>query len=305
MKQKRVIKRDAKPQGADVQDEKERRAGRRGRKPERRKKRGITAVRALLLLLMSGILLPCLTLPVWIFTERWAWPDLVPQVFSLRAVREVFARREELAGMVASSVLISTAVAVLSAAISVMTARALVFWEFPGKRLAGFLTVLPFMVPATVFAMGVQTTFIKMGLNNTAAGVTLAHLICSLPYAVRLTADGTRALGNSLEEQAKNLGASPWQAFFKVSLPVLAPVILSAASMAYVVSFSQYFLTLLIGGGQVRTFSVVMVPYLSGGDRNIASIYSVLFLGVTLLVFTLYEQIVRRLAGDMEGGFYD
>ena len=62
------------------------------------------------------------------------------------------------------------------------------------------------MVPVTVFAMGVQIVFIKMRLNNTITGVIIAHLICSLPYAVRLLTDGTQAVGMRLEEQARVLG---------------------------------------------------------------------------------------------------
>lgn len=270
----------------------------------RRKGSGIAA-KGLAAVFMAGILIPALTLPVWIFTERWAWPDLVPQVFSLRSVREVFGRGGELGRLMLSSVILSASVALLSAVIGTMTARALVLYRFRGRALVSFLTVLPFMVPSTVFAMGVQLLFIRMGLNNTAVGVALAHLICSLPYAVRLIVEGTKAVGCTLEEQARTLGASPWQAFRRVSLPVLAPVILAAAGMAYIVSFSQYFLTLLIGGGQVRTFSVVMVPYLQSGDRNMAAVYSALFLAVTLLVFGLFERLARRMAGDMEGGFYE
>lgn len=262
-------------------------------------------IKTVLFLLAAVILLPCLILLVWAVTERWAWPDLIPQRFSLRAVREVFGRREEFFKVFFSSILISTAVAFLSAAVGIMTCRALAFYDFFGKQMLGFLTVLPFMVPATVFAMGIQISFIRLGLNNTVSGVILAHLICSLPYAVRLIMDGTKALGTGLEEQARVLGASSWQAFCKVSLPVLAPVILSAASMAYVVSFSQYFLTLIIGGGQVKTFSIVMVPYLQSGDRSMASVYSALFLAVTLSVFGLYEWIGRRWTKGSEGGFYE
>ena len=262
-------------------------------------------VKAVLFLLAAVILLPCLLLLVWMFTERWAWPALLPQRFSLRAAAEVFGRRGELLKVFFSSVLISTAVAALSAVIGVMTCRALVFYDFFGKRLMGFLTILPFMVPATVFAMGIQLTFIRMGLNNTISGVILAHLICSLPYGVRLIMDGTKALGKELEDQARVLGASPWQAFYKVSLPVLAPVILSAASMAYVVSFSQYFLTLLLGGGRIKTFAVVMVPYLQSGSRNIACIYSILFMGITLMVFAVFERIAGHWTRQMVGGYYE
>ena len=81
-------------------------------------------------------------------------------------------------------------------------------------------------------------------------------------------------------------------------------MILSAVSMSYIISFSQYFLTLIIGGGNVKTFTIVMVPYLQSGNRNIASIYSVIFLGVTLLVFTVFEKIGKHWTKNSGGEFY-
>ena len=242
--------------------------------------------------LILAITIPVLTMIVWIFTERWAWPDIWPQVFSLRSVREALHAGGQLTELIVSSVVISLIVAVLSVVIGLMTTRALVFYDFARKSLIYFFTTLPLLVPVTVFAMGAHITFIRLGLNNTVFGVIIAHLICSLPYAVHLLADGTGAIGNGLEEQARVLGASALCAFRRVTLPLLAPVILTAFSMAYIVSFSQYFLTLLIGGGRVRTFTVIMVPYLQGGERNIASLYSAIFLGITLLVLALFEKII-------------
>lgn len=268
------------------------------------KKKKVTFTNIILALFGTGVLFPVAVMIVWTFTERWAWPDLMPQIISLRAVREIFGRSEALAAIFLSSIIISTIVAVFSVVIGTLTARALVLYEFKGKTIIYFLSVLPFMVPATVFAMGVQITFIKMGINNTVLGVILAHLICSLPYAVRLIMDGTAAVGDKLEEQARVLGASAVQGFVKVTLPLLVPVILSSFSMSYIVSFSQYFLTLLIGGGRVRTFTIVMVPYLQGGNRNIACVYSVVFLGVTLIVFTIFEKIAGVWGKDTDREFY-
>ncbi len=269
-----------------------------------KKKQKTTITNIVILFLTLCILLPMVTLFLWIFTERWAWPDLVPQRFSTRAIREIWMRKAELTQAFLSSILISTVVAVLSAVIGLMTARALVFYDFIGKKWISFLTILPFMVPGTVFAMGIQITFIKLGLNNTIVGVILVHLICSLPYAVRLLLDGTQAVGKRLEEQARVLGASAFTAFFRISLPMLVPVLLSAVSMSYIVSFSQYFLTLMIGGGNVKTFTMVMVPYLQSGDRNIACIYSVIFLGITLFVFGIFDWIAKRFMNDQGGEYY-
>ena len=112
-------------------------------------------------------------------------------------------------------------------------------------------------------------------------------------------------MGIALEEQARVLGAGPFQAFRRTTLPMLVPVILSAVSMSYIVSFSQYFLTLLLGGGRIKTFAVVMVPYLQSGSRNIACVYSILFMGITLLVFAVFERIAGYWTGQMAGGYYE
>lgn len=250
------------------------------------------------------ILLPLVTILVWAFTERWAWPSLIPQTFSLRAIRSVFGRSAKLSKLFFSSVLISLVVAFFSVVVGSMTARALVCYQFPGKKAFHFLSLLPFLVPATVFAMGIQITFLKMGLGGTVRGVILAHLICSLPYAVRLLEDGTRAVGTGMEEQARVLGAGPWTAFFKVTLPNLLPIMLSAFSMSYIVSFSQYFLTLIIGGGSVKTFTIVMVPYLQSGERNFASVYSLVFLAITIVIFGVFEWLVNRWTKEQEVEYY-
>ena len=250
------------------------------------------------------ILLPLLNLIIWAFTERWAWPDLLPQTYSFRAIKEIFSRKSEMTQLFISSIMLSMIVAILSVIIGIMTARAFVFYDFKGKRQLYFATLLPFLIPGTVFAMGIHVMFIKWDLSNSILGVIIVHLIYSLPYATRLLMDGILAIGNKLEEQAKVLGATSFQAFTKTTLPILSPVILSSLSMSYIVSFSQYFLTLLIGGGKVKTFAIVMFPYLSGGDRNMASTYSLVFLGITILIFGVFQLIVSRINKNISTDFY-
>lgn len=258
----------------------------------------------IIILFLLMIIVPLFTILIWVFTERWAWPSLIPQTFSLRAIQAVLRDKKELTQLFLSSMLISFAVAFLSVVIGTMTARALECYQFWGKKAASFISLLPFLIPGTVFAMGIQVTFIRMGLSGTIPGVMIVHLICSLPYAVLLLQDGTRAMGVRLEEQARVLGAGPWQAFYKVTLPNLFPVMLSAFSMSYIVSFSQYFLTLMIGGGSVKTFSIVMVPFLTSGERNFASVYSLIFLVITITVFGLFEWIVTRITKGQEVEYY-
>ncbi len=81
--------------------------------------------------------------------------------------------------------------------------------------------------------------------------------------------------------------------------------IMSSLSMCYIMSFSQYFLTLLVGGGKVQTFVLVLFPYLSGGDRTIACAYSLVFLVVTFAVFFVFELLLRRFGVREGDDLYD
>ena len=240
------------------------------------------------------IIAPVIIMPVWSFAGRWVWPSLFPEAFSMKGMEELFGRHSEVLQVLFSSISLSLIVAVLAAAIGAMTARALVFYDFKGKELVAFSTMLPIIVPGTAFAMGVHVVFIYLGLADTFVGVILVHLVFALPYTVNIMTDVTHMVGKKLEIQAQVLGASAGRSFLHVTLPLLMPGILSSISMAYIISFSQYFITLMIGGGRVRTLSVVMVPFIQGGDRTIAFAYASLFVFSTVAVFVVLELLIKR-----------
>jgi putative spermidine/putrescine transport system permease protein len=240
------------------------------------------------------IFVPLLVLVVWSFSAYWPWPDLLPQTLSLKGYEEVFAARNNTWGVLAQSVGIALAVAALSTVFAAMASRAVAHYKFGGKEVFKFCTILPYLIPTTVFAMGVQVIFLNVGLARTVLGVVIAHCIVALPYAITIMSDITAAAGTKLEQAASSLGARPASVVFHVTLPAIAPGLLSAFCMSYILSFSQYFLTLLIGGGAVKTFAVTMFPYLSGGDRTVAAAYGVIFLVVTLVVFFFFELLLKR-----------
>lgn len=245
---------------------------------------------------LFSIVTPILILIIWSFVSRWTWPRLMPEGFSLRAVEELFGPHSNVMSVLISSIGLSLAVAILAAIIGTMTARALVFYDFKGKEIISFGSVMPNIVPGTVFAMGIHVVFIRMGLADTVLGVILVHIIYALPYTINIMVDLTSSLGESMEIQAYVLGVSPWRAFYHVTLPLLMPGIMSSISMGYIISFSQYFLTLMIGGGRVKTFAVMMVPFIQGGDRTISSAYSLVFILSTLFVFLGIEACIKKIA---------
>ncbi len=251
----------------------------------------------LMKLVLAGVMF-CIFLPMalvllWSVTERWPWPGLLPERYSLRTVKELFFGSASLPKLLFSSIALAMMVAVLGTVIGLMTARATELCQFPGKKLVHLASFLPLLVPGTVFAMGIQITLIRLGLSDTIMGVILVHLIAAVPYCISIMTDVTRAAGKRLEEQAMVLGAGPFRAFWLVTMPCLKAGILSSMSMGFILSYSQYFTTLMAGGGRVKTIALVLVPYIQSGDRALASVYSVAFVGSALLVFFLFEGVIH------------
>ena len=255
-----------------------------------------------LYLIVFIILAPMAILLLWAFISRWPWPNLLPEAYSLRAIKDVFAPHTKIFSILFSNILLSLSVAILSAIIGTMTARALVIYDFVGKRLIEFLSIAPILVPGTVFAMGIHVVFIKMSLADTVLGVIIVHLLYTLPYSINIMKDLTISIGKQMEMQAYVLGASPLKSFIYITLPLLTPGIMASISMAYITSFSQYFITLLIGGGKVKTLSILMVPFIAKGDRSLGSAYALVFVISTLSVFVVINKIIEKLQYETKGG---
>ena len=252
-------------------------------------------LKAVLAVTVVGILFPMAVIIIWSVTGRWPWPNLLPESWTLRTLEELIFGSAKLPQLLGSSISLAAVVALLATGISILTARATEFYDFRGKSLIRFSGMLPLLVPGTVFAMGIQLVMLRLGLADKIAGVVLVHLICALPYCIAIMGDVTRAVGIRLEEQAQVLGASPVRAFFAVTLPPLLPGILSSMSMGFILSYSQYFTTLMVGGGRVKTIALVLVPYIQSGDRALASAYSVAFVVSAMIVFFVFEALIRKL----------
>ena len=252
-------------------------------------------LKILLVTVLCCIFLPMIVVVLWSVTGRWPWPELLPESYTLRTIKELFFGSASLPKLLFSSISLALTVGILGTLIGILTARATELYQFRGKALVYMGSFFPLLVPGTVFAMGIQITLIRLGLSDTVAGVILVHLIAAVPYCITIMTDVTKAVGNRLEQQAMVLGAAPLRSFWEVTLPSLLPGILSSMSMGFILSYSQYFTTLMVGGGRVKTIALVLVPYIQSGDRALSSVYSVAFVGSALLVFFLFEGIIHKL----------
>ena len=150
------------------------------------------------------------------------------------------------------------------------------------------------LVPAVAVAIGLDIVFIRLGLSGTFWGVVLVHLIPAAPYAVLVLAGVFANYDEDFEAQARTLGASPLNVFRHVTMPAIKPGLIIAGFFAFIVSWSQYVLTLQIGGGKILTLPVLLVSTASGGDVAITGVLTIVSaLPVVVLLGLASRHVVR------------
>jgi putative spermidine/putrescine transport system permease protein len=236
---------------------------------------------------------PLALLAVYSLARSWFWPNITPERWDVSAWTYVFSRDSGLPSSLATSAGIAAIVSLIAVAVALPAARAVAWREFHGKRALLFLLLLPVLSPPLAAAMGLHAIFLRAGLEDTIAGVILVHLVPALPYAILMLAGSFSRLDPDLEAQARTLGASPVQVFLKVTLPAIAPGVAVAAAFAFLISWSQYLITLFVGGGRVSTLPLLLVSFLNGGNQAIGAALTLVFILPTIVVFMTVSRYLR------------
>ncbi len=235
---------------------------------------------------------PLFLLVIWAFSGRWPWPDILPNAFTLTGWSYFLDPANGALESLATSVIIGAAVTVITLLISIPAGKAMGLYSFPGKEIINILILAPIIIPPLAVTMGIHINFMKLGLADKLIGVILVHLIPTLPYSIRIMTHTFEGIGGKFEDQARVLGANPVQRFIHITLPLISPGLFSAGILVFIISFSQYLLTFLIGGGRIITFTMVLFPLVNSGDRMLASVYSLVFIAAALIFTLLMERVL-------------
>jgi spermidine/putrescine transport system permease protein/putrescine transport system permease protein len=152
------------------------------------------------------------------------------------------------------------------------------------------VTILPLAIPQIVMATGFFFAFLSplrfVGLGRDAQ--LLGHVTVALPYVVLVTWVRLIGAGRGYEELAMDLGASPTEAFGRVTLPLLAPGIVAAIAIAFVLSFDNLVLSQWLCISDCQT-----VPLLLYGRGRVGALSpAVVALGTMAMLLTLLGMAV-------------
>ncbi len=234
---------------------------------------------------------PLTVLVIQAFAEVWRYPALLPQQFGLRGFRVAFAE-----GDAAAAVSNSLEVALLSTGLAVLiawpAARSLAATRGRWHGAVLLLLALPLLVPPFATGTGLTEWFIRLGLAGTRAGLVLAHLTVVLPYVLLVLTSAFSPRVVELEEMARSLGTPPLRRLVFVTVPSVRAVLTAAFLLGFLVSWSQYGISLAVGGG-LPLLPLTLLPFI-GSDPTVAAALSLLFLAPAILALVFASRATRE-----------
>ena len=181
----------------------------------------------------------------------------------------------------------------LATIIGTFSALALVRYRLPGKTTISAILLSPILFPAIVLALALLIAFQRVGLTQTFTGLVAAHTLLITPFVIRLVMASLAEFDPSLEEAAQNLGAGWWRTFFRITLPLIRPGILAGAVFAFIMSFDELVVTLLLAGPELQTLPIRIFNYVQySSDPTISAISTCLIAAWLAIGIPVYARFL-------------
>lgn len=235
-------------------------------------------------------LLPLGYLVVLAAASAWPSPRLLPT--ALQWERFQIWTESGLASSLLLSLGIAWVVATLSTSLGLLASKQLS--ELP--RLRGWMgfAYLPFALSPAVVGVCLLFFYIKLGLAGTTVGVVLAQTGVASAFAVLFLYGGWNPERRALAEAAATLGATPIQVWLKVLVPSTWPLTRVCFFQTFLLSWTQYGLTLVIGTGKVRTLPLRVYDFLFEADPGAAATAALLLVLPPLGLLWMERRVLER-----------
>jgi spermidine/putrescine transport system permease protein len=222
---------------------------------------------------------------------------------SLRWFDELFSSREFVTSLW-NSLLVGFSTALLTTVLGSFGALALIRLPSFGRAVFTFATTSPIAFPGLFIGIALVILFAELGVERSLVTVTVAHILFALPFFVAAVRSRVEYFDTSLEEAARDLGATAAQSFWLVTLPIIAPTITGAAILTFALSFDEFIITVFVSGNDT-TLPLFIWSMLRRTVSPAINAASVVALGLSLVVLIIggvafWLQRRRAIAGRTE-----
>lgn len=215
------------------------------------------------------------------------------QSWTLEWYKGVFADREVLSTFVYSTVIgiLSTLIAL---AVGTWIAVTLTGRAFFGRAVILGLTLLPAVIPGVISAIAFRIYARVLGIEPGMWAIIWSHAIHNVPFVVLVVMARLSTLPKSYSEAARDLGADPLVAFFRVTVPYLTPAMIGAGIFCMLLSFDDFVRSFFLGGYEPTLPVLIFAKLRSGMSPEVNAISTVVLL-LTAVLGIWAERSMRRL----------
>ncbi len=199
------------------------------------------------------------------------------------------------ADLIHTSLSVAALVTLISVAFGFFAALAFARYEWKGRKLFQKIIILPIFFPQTVLGLALLIWFSFLGITPSWKTAVVAHAVWITPITTLIMAIQAYSLDPALEEAASDLGASKRYILWRISLPLMAPSMVSAGLFAFLLSWGNFALSMYTDGADVTMPEWLYAKMVSGYSPLIPAVgtFSVLAAGVTTLLFFFAVRFMK------------
>ncbi|USZ73713.1 ABC transporter permease [Natronosalvus halobius] len=192
-----------------------------------------------------------------------------------------------------NSLRVGVVVTIGATILGTLGAIALVRSDFRGQGLFRGLIIAPMTIPGLILGIALLLWFNILNINTSLQTVMIGQLVFVTPFVVITVSARLRGFDPQLEEAARDLGASKWQTYRRVTLPILMPGIISGALFAFTLSFDDFLIAFFTSGVQ-NTLPIYIWSKIQHGTDPVINAISTMVLLFSIALIVASELIRRR-----------
>lgn len=231
-------------------------------------------------------------------------PTPWPQVWSMENYAELGTHGEGLTRYVGNSLVVAGVSVLLTIVIATLGGYGFARFQFPGKNIVFLAVIAVLMVPHATLVLPLYFMFARAGMQDSLVAVGLVLTVFQLPFSIFLMRNSFEAIPLELEEAGKADGCSSFGVFLRISLPLVLPGIVTVALFAFLVSWNEFLVPLLmLNDGADFTLSLMLVNIRTGAYGSID--WGLLQAGTTVAILpclVLYLLLQRFYVGGLTEG---
>ena len=243
-------------------------------------------------LAIAYMLIPIVVIAIFSFNDpegkfNFAWSgftlDHWESAFSLPDLNEAFVTSLTLAALATA----------ISTVLGTMIALALVRHQFLGRRPANFLIVLPLATPEVVIGAALLSMFVYFEVARGFTTLLIAHIMFSISFVVIVVRSRLIGFDRSIEEAARDLGASSFETFRLITLPLIMPGVLGGALLAFALSLDDFVIS-NFNAGRTETFPLFIFGASQRGIPVEVNVIATILFVVSVAAMILVVRQLRR-----------